>query len=606
MALFADDAGALAQSGLIDFLSIDPRPTFVLRRAGPYPGVKTLIFANNACRRTAPSVRNLLECQLSCQVFSPLDRDTTTWLHWVEHSSENDSTQHGGVIWERFKFAGDLEIITSSSPVNSVPVTERLSEIQAMFDHALGSGCMSAAYHKLLSDVDWDKTSVGKGWSLDIRQAISLTLSNTEPCCVCVGRDRVLIYNEPYTALIGNLHPAALGQSAKITFDPIWERFEVLMQEAEDTGRTVYQKDNAVPIMRSDSKAEWAYFSYAYAPIKDAAGQFCGIYNEVSESTLEVVGRFRRLNSLRIGEATSAMVPIDKFWINVLQSFDFDDSEVPFAAIYVRDRGPDRYDSPPSKPRNLTLQGSIGWKTDFGALPTIIDLAEDSKWSQVLREMTTEDGPRLFGMQAVLTGSRASVPPTSEDTRVIVCALDIPALNSTAWVVYGVKHLRPYDDDYEMFMRLLSRQIVTGASSVASYLAEKHNLEQNAELARMEKERLSQELAIKRREAEEHAWRFMGFAQHAPVSNTGKRTHSWADVTRSEYTSSDRRAKSITPTKPGTIFLESRTNSKATSCGETTYTLRIWPSLIRNGRNWPKRVSIMLISSSESVQIVKR
>ncbi|KAF2150178.1 hypothetical protein K461DRAFT_296555 [Myriangium duriaei CBS 260.36] len=400
--------------------------------------------------------------------------------------------------------------------------------VKNVFDLAYASGCISLEYYRLLSNVNWEQTSFGpcSSWPPEIRNSVSLTLSNPDPCAVLVGEDRVMLYNERYPTLIKKLHPQALGQSAKITFHPFWEQFEVLMVEAEQTGQTQTETDKAVQLYRSDDYLEEAYFSFAYAPIRDVAGRFLGIYNNVTESTTEVVSKRRMTNLLRISEMTSATTVPNQFWQSILQAFDFEASEVPFAAIYTRRGGFRMHDSLDASLGGdndlLTLEGSMGWQARSMDVPVTIDISLASRLSFAIRR-SIKVGPTLIKVQTLTEASDEDEDNeddvlSSEVLRAIICPLTLNAsLQYGTWIIVGVKDLRPYDNDYQAFVNLVARQIATGASSVAHYAEERRRLELTAEHAEREKERLAKELAIQRREAEESAWRFLEFAKHSPV-----------------------------------------------------------------------------------------
>lgn len=62
----------------------------------------------------------------------------------------------------------------------------------------------------------------------------------------------------------------------------------------------------------------------------------------------------------------------------------------------------------------------------------------------------------------------------------------------------GINPRRPYDTDYESFIRLLNRQLATSLASVTLWEEETRRGQTAAEAAALERSRLSEELAVQR------------------------------------------------------------------------------------------------------------
>ena len=50
-----------------------------------------------------------------------------------------------------------------------------------------------------------------------------------------------VVYNEPYTQLIGQKHPALQGQDPKVGFVEVWDHFENLLSRQRENGETSIQ-----------------------------------------------------------------------------------------------------------------------------------------------------------------------------------------------------------------------------------------------------------------------------------------------------------------------------------------------------------------------------
>lgn len=491
-------------------------------------GDRKVAFANEACKLEYPSLDSLLEADDDASSVSD-DPEATTWLSWIRRSRNGDSFQYGSVLWHATVVQSRWHVFTGMPLRNNVS-TPRYTTPRKMneFDMALELGCVSPEHYALLQSVDWSKTSLGPidEWPPELCHAVPLILLNPEPSCIMWGTDRFLLYNEAYPTLIKQLHPMAMGKSAKISFAAWWAPFEALHQEVQRTGRTIRHKNSAVTMARSGDYFEEAFFTYSFIPIKNPNGSFLGILNLAIETTGQILSQRRLTNLLKTGEASSSMVSLGRFWRNVLQSFDFLDSEIPYAAIYSRDgrlRTEDlaAEDRPNPSDDKLFLEGFVGSHEDLKNIPNVVDLSGKSGLALAMKQSVDAPVPFVISSEDL---ANASLPElivkdlTPQVSRVSVCPLQVSSMNGAIWIVFGVPKLRPVDHDYGVFVNLIKRQIETGANSLVLLAEERKGLEMSVELAKLEKLQLTKELEVQKREAEETAWRFYEFAKHSPVS----------------------------------------------------------------------------------------
>jgi PAS domain S-box-containing protein len=81
----------------------------------------------------------------------------------------------------------------------------------------------------------------------------------------------------------------------------------------------------------------------------------------------------------------------------------------------------------------------------------------------------------------------------------------------------GVNPRRPYDDEYSLFIQLLSRQLATSMASVMLFEEEIRRGQLAARLADLERQELSRQLDLRTQEAVESETKFTRMAQLAPV-----------------------------------------------------------------------------------------
>ena len=93
-------------------------------------------------------------------------------------------------------------------------------------------------FQQFVHDVDWNQSPVGPmaGWPVQLHQMVLIVMADTSPAAVFFGDETTIIYNEPFSHLIGSSHPALQGQSPKSGFAEIWGQFEDLIAAAFDGG----------------------------------------------------------------------------------------------------------------------------------------------------------------------------------------------------------------------------------------------------------------------------------------------------------------------------------------------------------------------------------
>ena len=99
------------------------------------------------------------------------------------------------------------------------------------------------------------------------------------------GNDLVQIYNDAYRELMGNKHPAGLGQPTQDCWPEVWKINEPIYARVL-AGETLTFEDQLYPITRH-GYVEDAYFTLCYSPLRDEAGEIKGVLVTVFETTKE-------------------------------------------------------------------------------------------------------------------------------------------------------------------------------------------------------------------------------------------------------------------------------------------------------------------------------
>ncbi|KAF2716077.1 hypothetical protein K431DRAFT_316794 [Polychaeton citri CBS 116435] len=378
--------------------------------------------------------------------------------------------------------------------------------------------------------VDWAVTSLGpiETWSADLRQMCNLIMASPHPAAMYWGDDLIAIYNEAYIFLAGQKHPRLMGQSYRAAWAEIWDDVKDVFDSAKLTGEATMKDDDCLFIKRTDSLEE-TYFSWSIIPMVGSDGSVMGLYNPAFEKTRRKIAERRMLTLREVGERTASARDVKAFWREVLNSWDVNESDSPFLLLYsVSDEGDSDTSSIHSSSvlgtRLCLLEGSLGVPPDHPAAPSQIDLRSGMEgFGPVFRETIKTDKPLLLEVgskdlpESLLHGLelRGFGDPVKA---VVICPIHPTTGESIlGFLVVGVNPRRPYDDDYSLFVQLLSRQLATSLASVVLFEEEIRRGQRAAKLAALDRIELSQQLAARTREAIESETKFTRMAEFAPV-----------------------------------------------------------------------------------------
>lgn len=156
--------------------------------------------------------------------------------------------------------------------------------------------------------------------------------------------------------------------------------------------------------------------------------------------------------------------------------------------------------------------------------PHSIDLkAGNEGFGPVFREVTRTDKPLLLevgsrDLPLELVDGLDSRGFSDPCRGVVVCPIQ-PTTGETVlgFLVMGVNPRRPYDEDYSLFVQLLTRQLATSLASVVLFEEEIRRGQKAAKLAALDRIELSEQLAARTQEAIESETKFTRMAEFAPV-----------------------------------------------------------------------------------------
>jgi PAS domain S-box-containing protein len=137
---------------------------------------------------------------------------------------------------------------------------------------------------------DWSASPLGPPltWPVPLRMMLGLCLQSSFPTALYWGPDHILLYNDAWTIIPGERHPAALGRPARLVWPDIWDVIAPQMRDVFQRGIGFSAIDQMLP-MRRHGALEQTYWDYSFTPIRDESGAVLGIFNQGREVTDRVL-----------------------------------------------------------------------------------------------------------------------------------------------------------------------------------------------------------------------------------------------------------------------------------------------------------------------------
>lgn len=342
------------------------------------------------------------------------------------------------------------------------------------------------------------------------------------------GPDLIAIYNEAYILLAGNKHPTLMGQGYREAWAEIWDLVKDVFASAHTSAQATMKDDDRL-FMNRDGFLEETYFSWSIVPLIGADGSVVGLYNPAFEKTRRKIAERRMLTLREVGERTATARQVSQFWPLLLQGLEYNELDAPFVLIYSVSDDLDSDDvsvqsSSMVTQKTVVLEGSLGLPAGHKAAPEQIDLSRSMEgFAPVFRSAVKKDKPIILSEREgtlnteLLKGIqwRGYGDPSST---VVVCPIHPTTGESTlGFLVLGTNPRRPFDEDYDLFVQLLARQMATSVASVVLFEDEIKRGERAARLAAQDRIELSRQLAARTQEAVESEIKFTRMAELSTV-----------------------------------------------------------------------------------------
>ncbi|KAI5864773.1 hypothetical protein GGS23DRAFT_462863 [Durotheca rogersii] len=402
---------------------------------------------------------------------------------------------------------------------------------------------------------DWASTPLGpiEDWPPELRAAANLVMGSPNPTAMYWGEELTTIYNEAYVALAGAKHPKLMGQSYKEAWLEIWSEVGPILDSAWESGQATMKNDDNL-ILRRNGFDEETFFSWSIVPLIGSTGSVAGLFNPAFDNTRRKVAERRMLTLHEVGEKTALARDVKSFWVQVNRGLEYNEQDVPFNLVYsVTEDSESDVSSMHSgswvNPPLLMLEASLGIPQGHNLLVESLDLrTSNDGFAPYMREsmsnagkpvvLSAEDGTLPEGLMDGLAWRGSGDP-----CRSIVIFPVHPTTGSESvvgFIVMGVNPRRPYDDDYQLFISLLSRQLATSLASVVLFEEEIRRGQKAAQMAAADRQELTKQLHQRTQEVQESELKFTRMAEFAPVgmfiaNHLGLITYSndmWWDISR--------------------------------------------------------------------------
>ena len=316
--------------------------------------------------------------------------------------------------------------------------------------------------------MDWSKTPIGdvETWSPALRMMVRLVLANRFPLLLWWGPRYCQLYNDAYRPVLGDKHPASMGQPASECFPEIWDVIGPLIDTPFSGGSATWMDDLQLEYIRYD-RLEEAHFTVAYSPVPDESmpSGIGGVLATMYEITEQVVGERRRSALRDLGSRSAEAKTAEEACSIAARTLAQYPEDVPFALLYLHD--PHR--------KQARLAGAAGMEMGKTESPREIDLTEEpsreAPWP-LAETVCTE------AMQIVedLQGKLSSVPPgpwsNPPQSAVVLPIRSNIAHQLAGFLVLGLSSRLHFDGRYLDFCELVTSQVTTAIATASELVAE--------------------------------------------------------------------------------------------------------------------------------------
>lgn len=196
------------------------------------------------------------------------------------------------------------------APPQGDPGTTQLQvQVQAQVQVLALGLAGQGAVGQLMHTRDWSDSALGNPatWPQPLLSSVRLMMYASSPMCLTWGPELSLLYNDAYVGMLGEKHPASLGQPLRSVWPEIWTDIEPMVAQVL-AGNPVHHDDAPFTIERRKGQPEEAWFSFSWVPAQDVDGSIQGFLASLTETTASKhLENERNANERRASDAAAAI-----------------------------------------------------------------------------------------------------------------------------------------------------------------------------------------------------------------------------------------------------------------------------------------------------------
>ncbi|KAF4551846.1 Histidine kinase-, DNA gyrase B-, and HSP90-like ATPase-like protein 1 [Elsinoe fawcettii] len=533
----------LEATSIIEYLESDPRPTFIVdvTRSSSIPSA-AVVYRNVPFRAFEDS----LDLAGAKSHSTEIGNAAVAFFVWA-YGQSADGFNFRNTLWSGFTIKNRWRIIsgfvsrdqqrsnTTPSHPSYIATVDDLENnaVQGRTNYSQQVSASTCFYPDLqlpflnfVRTFDWHHSPIGpiEQWPVAFQRAVQFTLSIPAPSAVWLGPERHIVYNEAFCPLIGSWHPKLMGRSLRTEWD-FWPHYEAICLEVEATRQAVSVVAAEGPLFERDGFLQETFFTFNYIPVFDEAGEIIAICDQATDVTQDIFARGRISTLQRTSDIATAATTQRNLWDTTLRILQDSNEDVPLATIFLHDDmesslAANGQEGPTEAIHTWISNGSFGFPIGQKLTLDSWNASDPAGFQQAMHYALSNAGPTALRSgsalypKALLGNCGYKSHPY---TTLILCPLRLSSGTAVGCLILGINPLRPYDDEFEHFVRVMARQIEDAHKLVVFIEAQAKLLRETMDQAAIEQRILAEQLQQQTRRAQEAALRFLNFANQAQV-----------------------------------------------------------------------------------------
>ncbi|KAI1852029.1 hypothetical protein JX266_002882 [Neoarthrinium moseri] len=376
-----------------------------------------------------------------------------------------------------------------------------------------------------VNNFDWASTPLGSmlQWPASLQQTFNQILADSRPIALYWGPKLTILYNEAFGKLCGVKHPGLLGKSVEDAWPDFCDKIKQTMQKSTAKLRASVDEEWRFFIEKADGSLEETYLKWSIVPIMPEHDNNVGFLQPVLDTTSMRLWERRMQMLIDLGDALVAARDAKSYWRKTIEALEACDPsyDVPLVVLYSVEHSTEASEEPST---TCNLEGSLGVPKGHPLIPQSLALDKsDTGLSTVFREAIRAKVPTILSLKDGTLPEhllqdihwRGFEDPCHE--AIIVPIRPTKDERVMGLLVLGLNPRRPYDNDYQQYILLLSQKLTTTLACTILLEEEARRGRNIAEQAAYDRAKLKEKLAVQTKEANEWVSKFQAIAELIPV-----------------------------------------------------------------------------------------